>query len=294
MTRLTWRMTASVMALGLLLLNACKDTLEPIPAYVRIEPFTVQAAGGADWQKITDGWLYINGEFLGAYTLPAEVPVLTEGETDIIVFPGIKENGILSTPAIYPFLLRYDVKKTLTAGKITTVQPITSYDPTATFAWDPARGTFDENSTIVLENRDSDDGMNLLLTSQDAFFGKSLLMEVDSVHPLMDVTTELAAMPTTGGQKVWLEMHYKTDMPFSIWLVGSKSGQEQIPKSVYLFNPGSEWRKIYLQITDFVAEVNPSPQHKVRFLLNLPKNGSGGYTQTKGKVLIDNIRIIHY
>ncbi len=81
------------------------------------------------WQKITDGWLYVDGEYLGAYTLPAIVPVLAEGENEVILFPGVKENGIEATPNIYPYLTQFAKHYTLNAGQTTAVQPVTDYDP---------------------------------------------------------------------------------------------------------------------------------------------------------------------
>lgn len=59
-----------------LLIGSCKNEEEALPAYLKIEPFTVDALGGAGWQKITDGWLYVNDKFLGGYSLPATVPFL--------------------------------------------------------------------------------------------------------------------------------------------------------------------------------------------------------------------------
>jgi hypothetical protein len=72
----------------------CKDNPEQIPVYLDIQPFKINETGPGKWQNITEAWLYVNGEFLGAYSLPAKVPVLAEGNTEIWVYPGVKENGI--------------------------------------------------------------------------------------------------------------------------------------------------------------------------------------------------------
>ena len=63
----------------LVLVSACKDQPEAIPAYLEIKPFVVNAEGAAGWQKITEAYVYVNREYLGAYSLPATVPVLAEG-----------------------------------------------------------------------------------------------------------------------------------------------------------------------------------------------------------------------
>ena len=73
----------------------CKDAPEQIPAYLYIKPFTVNAQGDASWHKVTEGWLYVNGDYLGSYTLPATVPILADGQSEVWLYPGVKKNGIM-------------------------------------------------------------------------------------------------------------------------------------------------------------------------------------------------------
>ncbi|MBC7776977.1 MAG: hypothetical protein H7246_16215, partial [Phycisphaerae bacterium] len=261
------------------------------PAYLNLKPFVVNAAGGTDWQKITDGWLYVNGEFLGAYTLPALVPVLAEGESEVILFPGIKENGIMDTPNIYPYLTKFTKKYNLTGGQTTEVQAVTDYDPGLTYAFGIGRGDFDGGSFIALENRDSDGVVNVELTTDGAFAGKSILMQVDTAHPIMDIATEkMVDLPTLGAPEVWLEMHYKTDIPFFLYLL---SGTEERNEFVYLFNTSENWNKIYFNLTSNIIATEKSEQ-RLYFRLSLPKDNAGKYIQNSGKVLIDNIRVVHF
>ncbi|MDO8368561.1 MAG: hypothetical protein Q7T20_17305 [Saprospiraceae bacterium] len=271
--------------------SACKDAPEQIPAYLNLKPFEVGAAGGADWQKITDGWLYVNGEFLGAYTLPALVPVLAEGDSEVILFPGVKENGIAATPNIYPYLTRFTKNYSLTGGQTTEVQALTNYDPDIKYAFGIGRGDFDGGSFIALENRDSDGVINVELTTDSAFSGRSMLMEVDTAHPIMDIATEeIENLPTLGSPEVWLEMHYKTNVPFFLYLL---SGPGEIPEFVFLFNTSEAWNKIYLNITNDIIKTQQSEQ-RLFFRLSLPKDDAGKYVQNSGKVLIDNIRVVHF
>ncbi len=275
----------------ILAFTACKDTPEQIPAYLNLKPFVVNAAGGADWQKITDGWLYVNGKFLGAYTLPALVPVLAEGESEVILFPGVKENGIMDTPNIYPYLTKFTQKYNLVGGQTTEVQAVTGYDPGLTYAFGLGRGDFDGGSFIALENRDNDGTLNVELTADDAYSGKSILMQVDTVHPIMDIATEkMVNLPTLGSPEVWLEMHYKTDIPYFLYLL---SGAEERNEFVYLFNTSESWNKIYINLTSTIIATEKSEQ-RLYFRLSLPKDNAGKYTQNKGKVLIDNIRVVHF
>lgn len=288
------RRTPSYVVLLLLSVSlfACSDTSEPIPAYLRIEPFTVNAPGGAAWQKVTEGWLYVNGELLGAYTLPATVPVLAEGESEVLLFPGVKENGILQTPAIYPFLTRFEQTYTLTPPQITPVQPLTAYDDDAVFVWDLARTTFDSES-IPLENRDSDPATGFELVSAGAFSGRSVRMAVDTAHRLIEIATNAQVLPTSGGQQVWLEMHYKNDIPFSVWLLGARAGAGEVAIPVYQFNISEDWNKIYFNITGFVAN-NQQDNYRLFFQTRLPQNTDGSFPALNGAVFLDNLRLIHF
>jgi len=284
-------MNKLLLLFAILVFAACKDAPEQIPAYLNLKPFEVSAAGGTDWQEITDGWIYVNGAYLGAYTLPALVPVLAEGESEVIVFPGVKENGIENTPNIYPYLTKFTKKYNLTGGQTTSVQATTDYDPDIQYAFGIGRGDFDGGSFIALENRDSDDAVNSELTTAGAFAGQSILMQVDTAHPIMDVATEkMENLPTLGAPEVWLEINYKTDIPFFLYLL---SGSQQSSVFVFLFNTSEEWNKTYLNITSNIVNTAESEQ-RLFFRLSLPKDNAGNYTRNSGKVMIDNIRVVHY
>lgn len=280
-----------LLLLSILAIAACKDAPEQIPAYLNLKPFQVAAPGGAGWQNITDGWLYVNGEYLGAYTLPAKVPVLAAGDSEIQLFPGVKENGIEATPNIYPYLTKFTKEYNLVAGQTTDVQAISDYDQDNKYAFGVGRGDFDGGSFISLENRDSDGGINFELTTTDAFAGKSLLMQADSAHPIMDIATEkMENLPVLGAPQVWLEMHYKTDVPFFLYML---SGPGESSQPIYQFNLSENWNKIYFNLTGTLVTTQQSTQ-RLYFRLSLPKDNAGNFTQTKGKVMIDNIRVVHF
>ncbi|HOY04811.1 MAG TPA: hypothetical protein PLO67_05375 [Saprospiraceae bacterium] len=281
-----------------LFFSACKDQPEPIPAYVKLEPFTVNATGGAAAQKITDGWLYVNGEFLGAYTLPATVPILAEGQSEVWVFPGVKKNGIITTPDIYSMMVRHDQDYTLTPGQTTVVQPVTKYDDDTVYPWDLVRASFDGFGSVLLEDRDDNAGLNFRVTDSDAFggTGKSVLLEVDTAHqaPLMEIATEEVTLPTAGAQQTWLELNYKNEIPFQLWLVGTKSSQpNELMQFVYQFNVSEDWNKTYFNLTEFVVAMQQD-KYRLFFVVELPTDNAGKYTREKAAVRLDNMRLLHF
>ena len=276
----------------MLMAIGCKDQPEAIPAYLEIQPFMVNAEGGAGWQKITEGYVYVNREYLGAYTLPAMVPVLAEGKSLVWVYPGVKDRGIAATPDIYPFLLRYETMPTLTGGQTTPVQPVTSYDPDDKYTWSLDRTTFDGNSSVVFENRDNDANSSFVLSTDGAFSGKSLLMQVDTAHPTIQIASEDVILPTDRTQ-VWVEMNYKNDLVLDIYLLGNGSGGSESGQEVLHLNPRENWNKVYINLTELLL-TSRRDNYRLFFQVTLPKDSAGKYAKTAGSVRIDNLRLIHY
>ena len=279
-----------------LLVSACQDKPEAIPAYLQLEPFVVNAPGGAAAQKITDGWLYVNGEFLGAYTLPATVPILADGLSEIWVFPGVKQNGVAETPNIYGLMKRHDQDYNLSPNENTVIQPLTAYDDNTVYAWDINRGSFDGGTVVLLDARDDDPVTNFVVTSDGAFggSGKCVLLDVDTSHALIEIATEAVELPTAGAQETWLELHYRNDMPFELWLLGTRgSSTQELNQAVYYFNTSEDWNKTYFNLTEFVVAMQQD-NYRLFFRAALPKDAAGKYTQTDGTVRLDNIRLLHF
>lgn len=76
-----------------------------MPSYLYIEKIglNTQYEQGTASHKITDAWVYVDETLIGAFELPATIPILTEGLKKITIRPGIKLNGISNTRAIYPY-----------------------------------------------------------------------------------------------------------------------------------------------------------------------------------------------
>ncbi len=287
-------MRHKLLFLCLIALFGCKDQPEQIPAYLNLKPFIVNAQGDASWHKITEGWLYVNGEYLGAYTLPATVPILAEGQSTVWLYPGVKANGIYATPDIYPLLTRWaSTTVNLVAGQTTDIQPSTTYDPSIKFPFGIGRGDFDGGSSIVFENRDNDQTTTYSLTTEGAFAGNCLQMKLDTAHPIIEIATEaIAALPVLGLPEVWLELHYQCNMPLFLYLLYVNDVGSEVSYPVFQFNNSENLNKIYINLTNSLVETHGT-QYKLFFRAGLPKDASGKFSQLDGTVRIDNIRLGH-
>ncbi|NNE54949.1 MAG: hypothetical protein HKN32_02935, partial [Flavobacteriales bacterium] len=72
---------------------------EGVPAFVAVDEYTFETTSvqGTSSEKFTEIWAFDQGTMMGAFELPASIPVLAEGSRDMSFFAGIKNNGISST-----------------------------------------------------------------------------------------------------------------------------------------------------------------------------------------------------
>jgi hypothetical protein len=98
----------------LLILNfSCQiiDRPEKAPSFIKIDDFQFSISNnnqGTSSEKITDAWIYVNGNLEGAYELPVTIPLHYEGVKDLSIYPGIKRNGISADRKKYPFYRQFD------------------------------------------------------------------------------------------------------------------------------------------------------------------------------------------
>lgn len=275
----------------LLLIWSCDGEEEPIPAYLYIKPFDVSVNNnqGSAASKITDVWLSPEQEgFLGAYELPALIPILAEGSTKLLLDPGIKENGISSTPGIYPFLERYEVTVDLVPGQTDTIQPTTQYDnePLVEF---PLVESFDNNNILTIY-LDTTSNALVSTTGTNAFEGKSAKFTVDETNSSIQVASVQRMRLPKEGRTVFLEMHYKNDALLEVGLVGYRDGSNTPIKSFFIaLNPRSDWNKIYINLTDeLIASAADINEFQILLGARL-QDGDASATY-----LIDNLKVLHF
>ena len=115
-----------------LLFTACElfDPEEEIPSYIYIEDVSLETETfeGSALDKISDVWVFVDDNLIGIWELPAEIPILSSGMTNIKVRAGIKNNGIAASRVQYPFYLIEDVSMEITPGQVDTIHPVVEYE----------------------------------------------------------------------------------------------------------------------------------------------------------------------
>ena len=83
-------------------ISSCRliDQPEKIPSFIHIEDIVFSISNsleGSQSEKITDAWVYVDGNLEGVYELPATLPLHYEGNHNVTIYPGIKKMGFQLT-----------------------------------------------------------------------------------------------------------------------------------------------------------------------------------------------------
>ena len=205
-----------LLAIIIFFLGCSKDKFEAtVPAYISIDDIlfsTDYATEGSASSNITDAWVYIDDNLVGVYELPATFPVLKEGNVEVKIYAGIKDNGITASRARY---LLYDPHiQTINLVPEETIKIISTvgYNPDVKFTWledfETASLSFlyhTRSDTIIMkQNNDVKEGNfsgHVYLESNMDFF------EATSI--------EYGNVPKNGSP-VYLEIDFKTNEPVLI------------------------------------------------------------------------------
>ena len=279
--------------ISLLYFSACEiiNPPEQIPAYIKIAPFelTTKTYEGSNTSKITDAWVYVGGDLLGAFPLPATIPVLQEGTKELIIDPGINENGIEALPQIYPFYQRYSKMINLVANETININPTTKYKEKLTFA---LIEEFESKFHELKEDLDEDETTAVTFFTGEAASGNgSGRIVLTKEHPLITVATlsRFEHLPTDGKTQVYLEMDYKTDIQLELGLRGLNSSGFGVNSFTRGVKAKSSWNKVYMNLTAPLVD-SQFDAYKLVFRAVFP---STDFNQSEAIILLDNLKIVH-
>lgn len=259
---------------------------EKVPAYIKVDSVqvTTTADQGTARHNIKDVWVYMDGDLMGVYQLPALFPVIAnEGKHSFIFSPGIYDNGIANTHIIYRLMKGYSTAINIVNGATVSADTtaVITYFPEVEFSWmeDFEDGTM---STVTL----SGDSLNYETDITKRFEGNASgrIDLSDSISLFRFEMFEGKPLPTTSSS--YLELHYKCDQPFFIGLKGIKSNGD-MQTDVILVNASETWNKIYVNLGLAVRELSPATGYKIYCYSSI---GSGISSAT---YYFDNFKLVH-
>jgi hypothetical protein len=270
-------------ALLLPLLNSCKafDPEEQVPSYIHIDHFdltTDPVTQGSNSAKITDAWVYVDEQLIGAFELPCTVPVLASGSHTVKIRGGIKKNGISATRVQYPFYNFYTTTATLIPGNTVTLQPTVSYYSGTTFEW---LENFENTGTTINAGPYTTD-TTVVQESSDVFEGaKSGGLYLPFAQSVFYISSASSYYLPQGEQRAWLELNYKSTHQFTVGVLTNHNSLASY--EALTVNPSETWNKIYIDLSPEVS-AHTGPYYIFFAMASADANN---------QVLLDNIKLVH-
>lgn len=284
------RQTTLVLLLGVCF-GSCEliNPAETVPAYVYIEDFDFVAgpSRGTDEVEILDAWVFVNDDALGVYELPALVPILAEGKSEVSLLPGIMLNRIKDNRTNNPFYTPSIFEPELFPGKTDTLKPSSRIR--------------DQVQFLLLEDFES---AGHLLDSGD--FSRSDFFIVDDPSLVYEGSKSIGFKMESGSERfvgmssranpfaktppennLFLEMHYRCTNSFSINLRIQKPGGVIETISHLSLKPSEIWKKVYVNLRPFVNVMEDGTLFWLQFDAQLDDG------LNEGEVYFDNLKLMY-
>ena len=262
------------------LFSCQKEDTVNIPTYLKIDNIALDE--GNTTSNITDAWVYINGQLQGVYELPAKFPVLEQGNTDIKVYAGIKNNGIAAERAIYPFYNPYSINAKLSINSTTEINPIINIKENIDEQFDHFDPSYSFNADTCFQ---------VLSGGPYGKFGSLSLSDSDSILiteiNYQDFPLSFDNVPQQGSP-TYMELDYKNNTSFLVGMYINSPNSPTLEKGLLWINPKEDWNKIYIDLTQTVSEAIGAETFSIFIKMQRDSN------LDENKLDFDNIRIIHY
>ena len=291
----------SILWIGLAIAS-CDTHRADEPAYVRIESLGLEDIDGCSWagnssSYITTAWITVDGDNLGAFDLPCEIPVIPkEGAQSIKITPGIDINGISAWRAQYPFYTSHEEDVVLTAGEVITLPTggnghVLHYGGPCL---DPFMIDHFNSAGLNLSPSSLSDTNIYLITGPQKFpapNGESNLASGEAtLSPGMQrlelITSTLYDLPT-GNEDVYLELDYQTSTEIVIGVIAHRPG-EMTQAATATLRPKDYWHHAYINL---VTEVSAYPD-ATSYQIFIGAVRTGEDADTTDVVRLDNLRIL--
>jgi hypothetical protein len=260
---------------------------QSVPAYLSIDSIyltTDYFSQGSSSQKITDAWVTVDNEFIGAFELPARFPVLKSGKHQVSIYPGVKKNGISATRVSYNFYKPIIKEVTLALDSTTKIGVLkTTYQSSTLF---PFKEDFDQVG-ITLDTINGSSAFLQMTTegSPLTFEGNhSGMIVLDSLHDYFECENhETIAIPSA---TVYLEMNFNTTNTVVLGVITYGSSVLYQTPIITLQTTNGAWKKIYIDLTTTLNAYSGMSTFRV-YLRALKDTG-----MKQSTILIDNLKVV--
>lgn len=274
------------------LFSQCDTAPAPEVAYITVDSLWVNATidQGTSSSKINTFWVEQDGQQLGAFIPPCEVPVLAGQGTTLRIIPGISINGSYTQRNQYemlrPKVFNWDlepyskralspVQSTFSYNTDYTIRVVEDFDGTGiNFSRAP-------QSDTTIQIVDENNGAFVFAGESPNASGKITMRS----KTIMEFRTPEAFELPQQGANVWLEVNYKTDVPLTFGVIANEQFQSLQAPVVTLF-ANDEWNKVYLNLVTEVSGYPSAGDFNLFF-------GAVNATDSIAEVFIDNLKLLY-
>ena len=225
------------------------DPASPVASYIHIDSISVltnNSSQGSNSKKVSDAWVLYDNVYLGTFPLPADIPLIGDGNHSIIVKAGIIENGIASSRSAYPKYSSFDTTLLLSTTNTISLLPRVTYGDAVTF---PQIEDFDDASLSLVTTTTGNTPLTITAQSDsNAFEGNSGNAMLDETHNIFEVASSSAfTLPLS--TLSYVELNYKGDQEFNIGVfITTTSGI--IKTTLLTLRESTSWKKVYVNLND--------------------------------------------
>lgn len=278
-----------IFLIGLLLSCDIFDKEEDIPGFIYVDSadLSTKTGQGSNSSSIIDITAYANNEFLGTFELPATIPVLTIGDIELVIAPGIKNNGMVSDRRMYPFYQFYRKTFTVIPDAVVPVAP----DSNITFKYYNEGlyfyiEDFEETGYELIEAAGSNAILNQITTPpENVKDGYTLEVLLDSEHDHFEVRTDWGLTNLPKGNNMYLEIDFKGTVPLEVGIIAASP----VVKKIFALGlvPQEDFTKVYIDLTEKISREVSTTHFEIYFEAQLPS------TSESAELYIDNIKFIY-
>ena len=272
------------------------DQPEKIPSFIHIEDISLLISNslqGTQSEKISDAWVYVDGNLEGIYELPSTIPLHYEGNHDISIYAGIKKNGISADREKYPFYTSHIENVNLIADSIIHIEPIVYYEDDL-YIWIE---DFEDPQTRFNPFSNSDTDITIIDSPNNEVFESNsgaINMNASNYYcELRTNETDFNNFPTNLTIPAFIEMDYNCNFPFAIGILHKDASLPSYQKQpiITLFPTSTDtlnnWNKTYL----FISDATNFYTSATEFDLYIAVSNSQGNNDIK--IRLDNIKVIY-
>lgn len=264
------------------------DRAAPAIGYVEIKEMqlNVRSGEGDSGNNFRDAWIFLEGQSHGVFELPRVIPILEDANgyfPAITIQAGIRENGINSSPRVFPFVDNFEMVTGIIREDTIEVVPVFQYLEQIKFR---LIADFELDNLFGFDE-DGNEETFMVRTNERAASGfYSGKFSVPSGSVMEQASTLIYRELPKNGSPIYLEIAYSGDADLEIGLIGI-DGQSIFKEYFVALRAENEWKKTYINFTEFIVSSDLDGYQIV-----MGVNNTSGSEAVN--VYIDNLKFLHF